>query len=470
MSPTIFRFLALGAVIASVLFGLAPAQPASAQDVAAIAAGYRHNCVLTTDSGIKCWGDNVVGQVGDGTTIERHAPTDVQGLSGPVTAVDAGDAHTCALTADGHVQCWGRNEHGQLGRGTTNDLFTANPTPVDVCADEACEGPLLDIVFITTGDSHTCALTSTGQAKCWGLNDHGQNGDAATTSRSAPVDVVNPEGGFVSLEAGAFHTCGLTESGGVMCWGKNGEGQLGDDRACYPDCTTPIGVVGLDSGVASVVAAGLHTCALKTDGGMMCWGFNFDGQLGHDSPDHISIVPVQVAGLESGVAAIAANGIFRGHTCALMTSGGVKCWGDNAYGQVGDNSVTDRRAPVDVVGLASGIAALSAGNGHTCALTIADRVKCWGDNTYGKLGDGTTQQRNTPVDTLGLKAVTSGDASCDTIVNSIDGALVLQFVAGLLGSLPCWENADANLDGEVNSIDAQLILQFSAGLLPSLPP
>ena len=483
--------LSVMAVCAGVAFVVAASPggggPASASDAAQIAAGYRHNCVLTPDSVLKCWGDNSSGQIGDGTTTERHSPTEVTEFEGGVLDFDGGDSHSCAVTSEGELKCWGRNEHGQLGIGTTGDPFGTNPTPLDVCADEACEATLSDIADVSLGDSHTCVLTTAGGVKCWGLNDHGQVGDGTPTTRSAPADVVGLTSGVVAIEAGAFHTCAVTAEGGVKCWGKNLEGQLGDDRVCGDDCINPVDVIGLTSGIASVVAAGLHTCAVTTEGGMLCWGFNFDGQLGHDSEEFISTTPVMVSGLDSGVAAAAANGIFRGSTCALLISGAVKCWGDNAYGHVGDGTTENRRAPVDVVGLSSGIAQVSVGNGHTCALTDDGRVLCWGKNFNGELGDGTLNERHTPGAVLGLKATTPiptptgtatptltpphvGDASCDALVNSLDAALILQFTAGLLAALPCPENGDANQDGTTNSIDAQIVLQFDAGLLSSLPP
>jgi alpha-tubulin suppressor-like RCC1 family protein len=155
----------------------------------------------------------------------------------------------------------------------------------------------------------------------------------------------------------------------------------------------PGSVSGLASGVAAITAGQYHTCALTTAGGVQCWGDNTSGQLGDNSTTG-SRVPVAVSGLASGVAAIAAGQL---HTCALTTAGGVQCWGDNGFGQLGDNSTTGSRVPVAVSGLASGVTAVTAMATSTCALTSAGAAQCWGDNTSGQLGDGNAVESNVPV-------------------------------------------------------------------------
>jgi len=386
----------------------------------AIAAGYYHTCALTAGGGVKCWGRNYYGQLGDGTTTQRTTPVDVSGLTSGVAAIAAGGWHTYALTAGGGVKCWGRNNNGQLGDGTTTD----RTTPVDV------SGLTSGVAAIAAGWYHTCALTAGGGVKCWGRNNYGQLGDGTTTQRTTPVDVSGLTSGVAAIAAGEEHTCAVTTGGGAKCWGRNDYGQLGDGTTTNRN--TPVDVSGLGSGVGAIAAGGYHTCALTVGGGVKCWGDNTYGQLGNGKFGYRPI-PADVSGLTSGVAAIAAGGY---HTCALTTGGGVKCWGDNGDGQLGDGTTTDRPTPVDVSGLTSGVVAIAAGYYHTCALTAGGGVKCWGDNGYGRLGDGTTTNRTTPVDVSGLSSGVAAIAA--------GGLHTCALTAG--GGIKCWGN---NLYGQL---------------------
>ena len=202
----------------------------------------------------------------------------------------------------------------------------------------------------------------------------------------AALNALVPLQNVVQVAAGGYHTCILNTSGGVKCWGRNDGGQLGYGASDYPpDKNSPVDVIGLDRGIRSIAAGGYHTCALTTGGGVKCWGKNGDGQLGDGTTENKSS-PVNVVGLDSGVVAIAAS---YTHTCALTSAGGVKCWGYNSFGQLGDNTTTKRSIPTDVIGLDSGIQAIVTGYGHSCALNTGGGVKCWGYNFLGQLGDNT---------------------------------------------------------------------------------
>jgi alpha-tubulin suppressor-like RCC1 family protein len=365
---------------------LAQTSPPGAAVTQVTAAG-RHTCVLTTGGGVKCWGYNEGGQLGDGTTTDRTTPVAVSGLTSGVAKISAGESHTCALTTGGGVKCWGYNPLGQLGDGTQ----TERDTPVDAL------GLTSGVTSITAGRAHTCALTTGGGVKCWGYNESGQLGDGTTTDRTTPVDALGLTSDVVSIAAGGHHTCALTGAGGVRCWGE-GKGQVGDGTSTQRSLA--VDVLGLTSGVASIAAGWNHACALTKRGGVKCWGANLFAELG-DGTRSQRTTAVDVSGLTSGVASIAAG---PSHTCALTAAGGLKCWGQNDKGQLGDGTTTDRTTAVDVSGLGGGVKGIAAGESHTCALTTGGGLKCWGGNDKGQLGDGTTTQRTTPVNVSGLAA------------------------------------------------------------------
>ena len=353
-------------------------------NIAAIAAGRSHTCALTFGGGVKCWGDNYNGQLGDGTKTTRLTPVNVSGLASGVIAITAGGSHTCALTAEGGVKCWGWNKYGQLGDGTGKRHLM----PVDV------SGLASGVSAITAGYAHTCARTAGGGVKCWGYNSSGQLGDGTNTDRHTPVNVSGLTTEVSGIKAGGSHTCARISGGGVKCWGDNRSGQLGDGT--WEIRYTPVNVYGLASGVSGITAGGQHTCARTAEGRAKCWGANWSGQLG-DGTTTERHRPVIVSGLASGVSAISAGG---SHTCALIVGGGVKCWGHNVSGELGDGTTTDRHTPVGVSGLANGVGTIAAGGSHTCARTRGGEVKCWGANWYGQLGNGMTIRRLIPVNVV----------------------------------------------------------------------
>lgn len=386
------------------LFGLlaliAFSVPAWAEN-GSIAAGGFHTCALTTNGAVRCWGDNSSGELGVGTTTQRPAPVQVSGLGSGMQAVAAKGAYTCALTAMGTVRCWGDNSHGQLGDGS----IIRRLTPVTVT------GLGSGVQAIASGDSHTCALTAAGAVMCWGDNSHGQLGDGTITQRLTPVPVAGLGSGVHGIAAGGDHACALTTAGAVYCWGDNVAGQLGDGTTTQRH--TPVPVSGEVSGVQAIALGYYHTCALSTAGAVSCWGYNGVGALGDGSTgdaNHNRLMPVPVVGLGSGVHEIKAG---YEHTCAVTTAGAISCWGWNVTGQLGDGTTTQRLTPVPVVGLNNGVQAIAAGVYHTCALITADAVYCWGANASMQLGDGTTTNRLTPVSVLFRSALNTSDFNGD---------------------------------------------------------
>ena len=245
---------------------------------------------------------------------------------------------------------------------------------------------------IATGRAHACALVD-GGVFCWGANSGGQLGNGSTTGSPVPVQVSGLASRVHSLAAGNSHTC-ATADGGISCWGYNGYGQLGNGSIV--SSLVPVPVSGLASGVHSLVVGSYHTCA-TVNGGVRCWGNNDYGQLGNGSTVG-SPVPVVVSGLASGALSLTAGSY---HTCATVDGGGVRCWGNNGYGQLGNGSTVDSPVPVAVSGLASGALSLAAGDSNTCA-TVGGGVRCWGNNGYGQLGNGSTVGNPVPVVVSGL--------------------------------------------------------------------
>ena len=340
--------------------------PAARHSNPAIAAGKDHNCVLTQAGEVRCWGSNTSGQLGNGTTAGSRIPVEVSGLRGGVSAIAAGGGHTCALTGGGRVMCWGEFLGAPLHGGQTLNLV-----PSDV--PRLAQG----VSAIAAGGGHTCAVTRAGGVMCWGANYSGQLGDGTTQDSDVPVSVAGLAGGVTAIAAGNSHSCALKRDGRVTCWGNDDLGQVGGDKM---SSSPPVVVKGL-ADVTAIAAGYLHSCAITRGGGVKCWGSNYVGELG-DGTRVDSSVPVDVAGLSSVVRTISAGR----HTCAVTDAGAVKCWGDNSHRQLGSASVASSETLLDVAGLARGVTGIAAGEIHTCALMTDGGVKCWGDNFVGQLG------------------------------------------------------------------------------------
>lgn len=347
---------------------------------------------------------------GDPNTIAGACsdPSGYSKVKNHYTLISVGYYHTCGLTASGGVKCWGYNGSGALGDGTTTDSLI----PVDVVTSAVDPTPLTGVKSISSGIEHTCALTELGKVYCWGYNYDGQlgNGESGDLANSSfPVSVLNLTEGASSISLGSNHTCTLTSLGGVKCWGYNFFGQSGDGSVVDFN-PVPVEVKGLTSGVKKLFATKAeNSCALTSSGDLKCWGFNGDGQIG-DGTRTDRREPVDVVTLTDKITSLSSG---SGHMCALTVSGGVKCWGDNRSGQLGDGTIISSLVPVDVVGLESNVISLFTGWNNNCVVTSSGEIKCWGDNYHGELGNG-------EIETNYLIPVKVGDVGSGTVSISLD--------------------------------------------------
>ena len=352
-------------------------------DVITVSAGSLHTCAIKQDGSLWCWGRNSDGQLGDGTNVDKNTP--VQIMSSGVSSISLGGFgsgtmtdRTCAIKQDGSLWCWG-SSYGN--------------TPTQVMSS--------GVVAVESGSGHTCAIKIDGSLWCWGYNNYGQcgNGNFGTPVMSSGVSAVS---------AGGLHTCAIKQDGSLWCWGRNYEGQLGDGTNGVDDCE-PI-IEGNDCNIsptqitidASAISLGwLHTCAIKADSSLWCWGANDYGQVGNGTAGGSVSSPVQI--MPSGVSSVSLGGAFDpdhpGHTCAIRQDGSLWCWGYNHNGQLGNGTGgfwQYSSSPTRVI--SSGVSAVSAGGFHTCAIKTDGSLWCWGENAYGQLGNGTdSSQSYSPV-------------------------------------------------------------------------
>ena len=363
----------------------------SGTDHGELAMGQLHVCGRLTTGAVKCWGDNGAGQLGDGLDFASTArvdpakvPQSVPNLSG-VVSIGSGTKHTCAAKNDGSVVCWGINDFGQLG----NDTMTRSSSPVPVAQ-------LDHAVAVAAGGSFSCALKDDKTVMCWGANYSGQlgNGDDAG-SPSAQLHAVAVAGlsNIVGISAGTVHACAVDGDGGLWCWGSNFYGQLGNGST--NGTSTPVKLTSL-TGVGQVSAGNYFTCAALKSGKVYCWGVNDNGQLGNGTQSNGSVPnPSPIAVPLNDATFLWTAG--TNHVCAVRQSGSVACWGDSSSGQLGYSATVDGSvpSPVQVATITNGFKVWTGGD-TSCAIASDGRAYCWGSNSDGQIGDKTTVTRFTP--------------------------------------------------------------------------
>lgn len=353
-----------------------------------IAAAHHFTCALTVDGTAYCWGLNSNGQLGNGSIDSSNVPVLVS-TSTRFSAIAAADRSVCALSIGGDVWCWGQVPGQSSG---------ASPTPVE---QVAAAQPLRSIVV---GSEFACGLDANGTAYCWGVNHNGQLGVGDTTARATPTPVAGALE-FTELSAGFWHTCGIASAGAAYCWGDNSFGESGGgpavSRVLVPTA------VGTPEPLSSIDAGAVLACGIAASGSAYCWGGNASAQLG-DGTTTTRFTPTLVAGgISFATIRAARNNQSTGHTCGIARDGTAYCWGYDTHGQTGTlatdscagdglpSAVACTRSPTIVAGLGDAVA-IDAGVVHSCAISSTGTMRCWGFNAEGELGDGTNTERPTP--------------------------------------------------------------------------
>lgn len=350
-----------------------------------IATGSVHACALRGGA-VSCWGSNSLGQLGDGTTTDRTQAVPVRRLNGAL-AIAVGRFHTCAIVSDG-VECWGGNGNKKLGNAALSETYSATPLRVD--------GLSAGVQALALGTSHSCALVN-GGVRCWGDNTYKQLGAATGTESAAPLQIAGLESGVEAIAAGDTHTCALV-SGGVKCWGNGADGVLGDASTAAHTRTTPYDTIAAGGGATALVSSYGTTCALL-GAQVVCWGYAGVGMTGTgcsggfcSSPRNLIAAPAGTTALQIGESSL-----------YLLVNGGVKALGQDSFGELGNGDPQSASAAlVDVTGLTSGVRAVNSRLSSSCALLTSGQVRCWGLNDQHQLGDATTTTRTAPVVVRGL--------------------------------------------------------------------
>lgn len=393
MSTSVRRALSAAALLVVSLLAVAvPTAPVSADAGDAnnalrstainLSVGTNHACFLSGGK-VFCWGSNNEGQLGQhpADVLRSSVPLEVPGLTG-VTAVAAGERHTCIRKSDSTVHCFGASgpQIGNLSSGITYQ-------PLQVLTGAAT---------VSAGGGHSCAVMNDGAVRCWGSGFSGELGDGSGSSSHVPVEAVPASDQAVAVSAGSSHTCAIVAGGSAKCWGNNMSGQTGKGSTGNP--LTPVAVQlasgGSLSGVESISAGLSHSCAVTSSGAAYCWGSNMYQELGSSAAtggSNFSAYPVRTA-RASTTPMSDAVGISAGdyYTCAMRSSGAVACFGDNTYGQIGNGSsgTPANQGPETVEGVSSAVG-LNTGKEATCAIS-ATTLWCWGNSSNGKLGNGVT--------------------------------------------------------------------------------
>lgn len=392
-----FNQLTLLALAATACLLLAAAPQARA-DVAnpQLSAGVNSTCAVVDSARVFCWGSNASRQLGLGSKVRvstATVPYPVRGVKdGQTVGLSVGHRASCALQKSGQLSCWGHNASGALGGKSLGSTARVPQPAASLIGLWAAPSNAVN------GGRHSCFRDTDATVKCLGANSYGQLGNGTEAASSTAVQVAGLTGASNSTKAeqvvaGTSHSCVLLANGKARCWGVNGLRQLGSAANTVSASSQPVDVPGISGRLSELATLGNHTCALRNNGGVYCWGADEFGQLGDGTVAPFKGV-VGVSGLTGSARAVSAG---LSHSCALVRAGAVQCWGSNVYGQLGDGTKVTSARPVSVIGLPRPATELAAGGEHTCARLDDASIWCWGRGTRGQLGDGAAKDRPSPV-------------------------------------------------------------------------
>jgi len=358
-----------------------------------ISGGLVHTLAIDKNGRAWGWGDNGYGKLGDNSITSQRTPISVLGAVKTFCQISAGTDHSLAIDKNGRAWGWGYNIYGQIGNNTLGNEFT----PVSVL------GAVKTFCQISAGDYHSVAIDKNGSTWAWGLGTSGQNGNGTLGALfTIPASVAGNIKTFCKITAGinnsenlSAFSVGIDKNGRVWSWGVNSYGQIGDNSTTQR--YTPVSVLGAVKTFCQISAGGIHVLGIDKNGRLWTWGFNSSGQLGDNSTTS-RLTPVSVLGAVKTFCKIYGG---TSYSLAIDKNGRVWSWGNNASGQLGDNSTTSRLTPVSVLGAVKTFCTIAAGLLHTLGIDKNGRVWGWGANGNSQLGDNTTTQRNTPVSILG---------------------------------------------------------------------
>ena len=454
-----------------------------------ITSGGGHTCALMSNEGeIHCWGLGMSGQLGDGLGVSSDRPIAVRNENGShltgMTQVSSGNFHTCGLSSDEKILCWGYGGDGQLGHAQNTDAERPKVVKRVSPDDENTFTPLISVVQVSSGENHTCALIRSGKVFCWGRGGEGRLGNGGNNSLNfaeAVMDESEPLNGIIQISLGGSHSCALSYNGRVLCWGAGSSGQLGNQATL--DSNTPVVVVDSSGStlfdIVQVSSARVHTCALKESGEVLCWGRGSGGRLGLGT--EVDQMEAHFVKMEDGSSISNISQISSGwnHTCALNSDGKAFCWGYGRNGRLGSGSKSNELAAVAVMdsdGSAAldDIAQIGAGASHTCALKENRKVVCWGYGGSGRLGRGDSSGSlvaqsvlnaggKVPEQKAFFKRISAGEAHTCVTQEAFLGTQGKAFCWGYGGDGQLGNNATANSSAPVQVGSLTTVQQVDTG-------